>query len=177
MRRRFLLAALPLAILATLAWADEPSPRSAVEQARQWQRNRELVKVLVDSGLHLAGEDDVLERASQCAGVASQLAGEIRQAARQREGGRVAELGQHLQALLEQGVAANLTRAREAAPNGTSLERQLKKLQEQTASVVGPLEDELQRSVDAETREDVQRALKALRTGRTGVEKALSSKK
>jgi hypothetical protein len=176
MRRSFL-AVIPPAILATLVWADDASVRPAAEQARQWQRNRELVKVLVDSGLSLAGENDVLKRADQCAGLAAHLAGEIRLAARQREGPRIAELGQHLQTLLEQGVAANLTRAREAAMDGTSLEQQIKKLQEQTANVVGPLEDELQRSQDADTREDVQRALKSLRLGLTLVEKALSARK
>jgi hypothetical protein len=176
MTRRFL-AVMPLAILATLVWADDVSVRPAAEHARQWQRNRDLVKTLVDSGLSLAGEDDVLKRADQCAGLAAHLAGEIRQAARQREGPRISELGQHLQTLLEQGVAANLTRARDAATGGTSLEQQLKKLQEQTANVVGPLEDELLRSQDAETREDVQRALRSLHLGRTFVEKALSDRK
>jgi hypothetical protein len=177
MMRRFLPAAVPLAILATLAWADDPSARPAAEHARQWQRNRELVKVLVDSVLHLADENDDLKRADQCAGLAGHLAGEIRQAARQREGARIAELGQHLQTLLEQGVAGNLTRARDAATSGTSLEQQLKKLQERTANVVGPLEDELRRSLDSETREDVQRALGGLRAGRNVVEQALSGKK
>jgi len=173
MTRRFL-AVVPLAILASLVWADDAAVRPAAEHARQWQRNRELVKVLVDSGLNLAGEDDVLKRADQCAGLAAHLASEISQAAQQREGARIAELGGHLQTLLEQGVAANLTRARDAATNGTSLEQQLKELQKQTADVVGPLEDELQRLQDADSRDDVQRALKSLRLGRGFVEKALS---
>src|SRR4051812_43463174 len=86
-------------LLATLVWAGD-SP-SGTERARLFQRDRDLIETLVDQGLRLAGEDDPLKRADCCNGVVKHLADELRQAADNREGARMAELSLHLHAVLK----------------------------------------------------------------------------
>src|SRR5205809_8121485 len=106
---------LPIAaiFLTTLAWADDPSPApSDAERAQMFQRDRALIQVLVRGGLRLAAEEDPLGRADSCADLAEQLASEIRQAAESRQGDRAATLGDHLRALLNDGVDVNLSGAR-----------------------------------------------------------------
>ena len=51
------------------------------------------------------------------------LADEIRQAAAGHEKARAVELGQHLRSLLKNGVAENLSKAREGIPSGSAEEK------------------------------------------------------
>ncbi len=174
--KHFLLVPISIVLLSALVWADDAAAPSPAQLARQFQRNRGLVQALVHGGLRLAGENDPLKRADYCTGLAECLVDEMRQAADDRETARVAELGQHLHALLEHGVAANLSTARDAIPPGSMEEKGLQDLQERTARVLRPLEERLQRNGDPEGRDDLLRARKAVSEGRTVVEKALKDK-
>jgi len=147
----------------------------AAARARLFQRNRDLIQTLVQGGLRLAAADDALQRAECCSSVAEHLATAIQQAALNQEKARVAELGLHLRALLETGVAANLSTARSQIPIGSTLEKNLREVRDRTAHLVEPLEDHLLRVVDAEDQEGIRHTLNALQVGRTEVEKALES--
>lgn len=135
---------LPIAaiFLTTLAWADDPAPApSDAERAQLFQRDRALIQVLVRGGLRLAAEEDALGRAGSCADVAEQLAAEIRQAADSRQGDRAAELGDHLRALLDDGVSLNLNGARSIIPPGSADEKKLHAVHERAKKLNRFLED------------------------------------
>jgi hypothetical protein len=160
--------------LAPLAGAqDASSPSDAAVRARLFQRNHDLICTLVKGGLRLAAAEDALERAECCSGVAEQLATEIQQAFQNHEKSRVAELGSHLRALLETGIAANLSVARSQIPVGSTLEKTLREVRDRTSHLVEPLEEQLQSETDALDEQGIRHTLKALQVGRTEVEKAL----
>jgi hypothetical protein len=175
-----------LAVAAVSAEPPAPLPPSP-ERARRYRQNHGLVVLLVQGGLRLAGEDDPLRRADFCNDLAEGLAAEIQRAADNHEGGRAAELGHLLHALLKDGVAANLLTvhvALEGEGRDSSLEKKLQDVQRRTAGVVQPLEKQLQRAVkppaaakdepvpdvpDRENRHEMQRALRAVNDGRSEV--------
>jgi hypothetical protein len=169
--RRFLTLAL-LAVTATLAWADDPAARLAAERARQFERNRNLIDALVQSALHLAGEDDALKRADQCAGLAEQLGQEIRDAAHNHDTARISELSSHFQAMLEQGVAGNLLFAKKSVAAGSHLDQKMGDLRGRTADVIKNLEEEVRRATDADNRSELQGVLKAIHAGGDVVDRA-----
>src|SRR5262249_51517560 len=116
-------AAFALALLVFTAGVGAEGPLrqpSAADQTQRFQRNQALIVALVHGGLHLAAEEDPIQRANHCNVVVKLFAVEMRQAADTHEAGRFAELGQHLRALLEDGVAANLSRARGSIPEGSA---------------------------------------------------------
>jgi hypothetical protein len=123
--------------------------------------------------LRLAGAEDALQRAECCSGVAEHLATEIQRAVLSQEKERVTELGAHLHALLETGVAANLSVARKQIPIGSTLERNLKDVRDRTAHLVEPLEEQLLNATDVDGEQGIRHTLKALQVGRSEVEKAL----
>jgi hypothetical protein len=174
MKRTLLLMGVSITVLVPLAGAQQVAsgPDVAV-RARLFQRNRDLIQTLVEGGLRLAAADDALGRAECCSSVAEHLAAAIQQAALNQERARVAELGLHLRALLEAGVAANLSMARRQIPSGSTLERSLREVRDRTAHLVEPLEEQLLRATPAEDQQEIQHTLKALQVGRKQVEKAL----
>ncbi len=176
MKRCLLWLPLCVVVLVPAVVAEDP-PRqpSVAEQARQFQRNRELIQMLVQEGLRLASEEDPLKRAEVCNAVAECLANAIRQAAENREKARVAELGQHLHALLEQGVAANLNTARAQIPVGSTQEKALKEIRDRATELVLPLVQQLQQTADPEDNEELHHTLKVLHDGRAEVERALTT--
>ena len=85
-------------------------------RVKQLLRNRGIIQTLVDGGIRIAKEDDSLHRADSCSDLARGLAVEVRQAAGARDSDRAAEMGQHLQDLLQSGVARNIRSVRSSAP-------------------------------------------------------------
>lgn len=147
------------------------------ELARRLHRNRPLIKSLVDGGLLLAAESDPLKRAGVCNVMADNLADEIKNAAKQREGPRALELGKHYQALLQSGVALNLSTARLRYQPGSVGEKQMLHLGAQVVKIARPLQDQLERaSRDPDVHEDMQLALQSVFEGRTEVEKSLKGR-
>jgi hypothetical protein len=104
------------------------------------RRNRDLISLLVNSGIALASEEDGLKRADQCGGLAKQLVGEIRQAAVDLDDARVLELGDHLNALLKRGIAPNLTIERLGTNLGSARDMQIRRVGAQVKELANPLE-------------------------------------
>src|SRR5262249_47724961 len=147
-----------------------PAPQpTAAERVHQFQRNCGLIQTLVQGGLRLAAEEDPLKRAECCSGVAKRLADELHRAAESQDRTRVVELGEHLNALLASGVAANLSTARRQIPQGSTLEKNLLEIRDQTALLVVPLEEILHRDAGSENGDEIQRTLKVLHDGRIEV--------
>lgn len=164
---RFLLALVPLALLTAVGWADTASREQ--ERIFQMQRNRQLIEALVESGLQLAGENDPIKRANHLNGLADRVVTEIRTAARASENHRVEELGDHLRAILEEGVAASLEHVHEAAPPGSSLAQKLKDVQKRTAGTIQQLQDELETSRDPAVQYRLREVLRSARGGQAAV--------
>jgi hypothetical protein len=143
MKRYFALSLLMVS-LAALALADEP-PVASPGPARilQAQRNQKLVDKLVDGGLDLARAADRVERAKCCNELARSLAEEIKQAADDHDGDRAVELGRHLQALLKNGVAANLLKERTIVPQGSARESVLRQVSDDSTGITAPLLSDL----------------------------------
>jgi hypothetical protein len=170
MRRLGLLAALVL-VGAAFVWADEDAEISAEERARSLRHDLELIRQLVKSGLVLSEQKDPLERAKSCNQLAGRLSEEIKQAAVQKDGLRAADMGQHLQALLERGVASNLNLVRRKLTAGSPLLVELEEVAHQTVLVVKSAQQELERLPQGE--QAMERALRAVAKGRDEVEKAV----
>jgi len=167
------------AFVTALALAQETAPAPNAERMELFRRDRGLIEKLVAGGLQLAGEEDPLRRADFCTGVAEQLAAEIEQAAEGSENARAAEFGQHLRAMLQDGVAHNLTTARGRIPAGSAEEKRLFEVNERAAKVLGGLERRLQLhsvSLPAPPPDEMRHILKVVSDGRIEVEKAAKGK-
>lgn len=173
--KRYLLLMLPVFLVCAIAWADGPIPSPETERALRLQRNLELVQALVDGSLQLAGEDDPLKRANYCSGMAEQLSKEIERATEGRDAPRVTELGKHLKAMLETGVATNLNLARSGIPQGSVGEKKLFEVGIKASQTVDRLEEHLQKMVklEPETQAEMQQALDGMVEGREQIEKAV----
>jgi hypothetical protein len=167
--RRAILIVPVAAALAAFVWAEGPGPEApAGDAVRRFRRDQELIATLVEGGIELANEEDPLRRAAECNKLADRVAGEIRRAGAIRDSARVAELGPHLQALLENGVAGNLAVARTQIARGSAGERKLLEF----SKVVQRMEEDLGR-VPGPAARSMGPALSAVRQGRARVEKAI----
>jgi hypothetical protein len=163
-------ACISAAALLAVAQAQVPAaPSAQAEQAQHFRRNRGLIEKLVTGGVRLAREKDPVQRAACCNGLAQSMADEMRQAATEREGARVAELGYHLQELLRGGIADNLHDARQHIPLGSAEERNLEEVKAQTLDFLKSLENDLQRTSEIE---GVGKARRDLQPWKERVEKA-----
>jgi hypothetical protein len=154
------------------AVAEDPvSPPPVSERVLGVQRNFSLIQSLVQGGLRLAAEPEPQKRADQCLSVAGQLADEIRQAAEKRDFTRIMELGEHLHALLEQGVAANLRLARRRTPADSTAEKQLQEACDQATRLVRQLEEFLQSTLQTDGAA-MEPMLRGLKGGLKAVDKA-----
>jgi hypothetical protein len=169
---------LPLAVtaLAALALADEPASTPVTEgRIRQLERNQKLLHKLVQGGVSLAKADDRLQRAQYCNDMVNSLADEIKQAAKDHDGDRALELGQHLHDLLERGVAGNLSKESRQVPGGSARMKDLKKLQNQVTKTIRELETDLQNAAAADP-ENMQPALEAVQHGQVALSDVIQIK-
>jgi hypothetical protein len=142
--KRYWALSLLIVSLAALASADErPAAPPGPARILQAQRNQKLVDKLVTGGLDLARAEDRLARAKCCNELAKSLAEEIKQAADDHDGDRAVELGRHLQDLLKNGVAANLTKERTNVPQGSARESELRQVSDDSTGITAPLMTEL----------------------------------
>jgi hypothetical protein len=100
--------------LALAAWAGAQGPSPALPadvQLRMLRENRLLLNDLVERGVALSGADDPVSRAEECEKMVRSLGAALRRAADAQNPDRVAELGDHLEAVLRDGLIPNLDEA------------------------------------------------------------------
>jgi hypothetical protein len=144
-----LLLSFNVMLLTAFLWAQgTPAQPTAQMQAQLFHRNQKLVKVLVESGLGLADQNDPLHRANHCNVVMESITDEIALAADERQDDRVRELGDHLCKWLEDGFATNLTEACKEMREGSQSAMIFQSVLRRSRVLGGKLEDRRQRGVD-----------------------------
>jgi len=149
----------------------ETSQRVDTDRANRFHRDVSLIETMVEGGLCLAKEETPLLRAECCTALAQQLATAVRHAAKNHDHARVEELGQHLRTVLDQGVAVNLSETRKHVPANSSVEKKIEEVRRSAASLVEPLEEELEQASAPQEHEEFQNTLQALRQGRAELER------
>jgi hypothetical protein len=137
--RRALLAPAAGALFAVAATPPAPA---ADDEARRFHRNRGLIERLVQDGLDLAREDNLVKRADRCNDIVQGLAREMT-GAEAGESERVAELGRYLRDVLKRGVGDNLKTARTDIHAGSEEEKELQRVHDKTKDVVHDLKTRL----------------------------------
>lgn len=122
------LTAILLLVAVASAWASAQPP-IAGENAQLLRRNTAILSKLVDRALQSADANSPLTRAEACRRTAVELADELRQAVKNDDPDRVAELGEYLAVTVSDGLTPTLTAARTQIPIGSQAE--LDKLHEE----------------------------------------------
>lgn len=115
-------------LVALAAWSgaqSNPSAPLAGEQLKLFQSNRELLEHLVEHGVDLANADTPVAKVKACRASAKDLGRALRDAADRDDPDRVAELGDHLAAVLSHGLLPTIDEARRIVPAGTAAEAEL----------------------------------------------------
>ncbi|HEV3145121.1 MAG TPA: hypothetical protein VGZ47_14625 [Gemmataceae bacterium] len=171
--RRFITTILVSAALAAIVGAQGQTAKpSLAEQVKMIQRNRELYKIAVYNGLTQAEKFDPLERAHVSTELAKEFGAEMRKAAEHHDSARVVELGQHLNRVVDQGVAANLSLARKNIKVGSKSEEALRDRRDKALEDLKSLEESIRQNLGPDNSKEVESILKGIREGRTKVEKA-----
>jgi hypothetical protein len=141
-------AALTLTVFLVLAaWsgAQGPSPALPVDvQLRLHRENRVLLNDLVRQGIALSEKDDAVGRAEECEKTVRALGAALRRAAEAQNADRAAELGDHLEAVLRDGLIPNVEEAiRTVDPMSPELFARLKEVRGRAAGGLDELRDAL----------------------------------
>lgn len=117
-------------VLAVSAWAGAqgPSPLSADEHHKLLRANRLLLDDLVESGVKLADADTARQRAEAARDAARRLSRELTTAVAAENADRVAEMGDHLDALLRDGLTPAIRTAHDQIPPDSAEAKRLKEL-------------------------------------------------
>lgn len=127
--RRFATTVAVLALLATWAGAQSSNPAPlAGDQLKLFQSNRELLENLIEHGIELANADSPVARVKACHESAKDLGRALRDAAGLDDADRVAELGDHLTAVIRHGLVPTIDDARKTIPVGTPADQELVEL-------------------------------------------------
>jgi hypothetical protein len=109
-----------LVFLVLAAWAGAQSPGAPVLTAAKrlelHRANRTLLRDLIDSGVKLADAERMPDRAEACQKTAHALGIALRKAAEARDTDRVAELGEHLTAVVRDGLVPILDEGTRTIP-------------------------------------------------------------
>jgi hypothetical protein len=120
---RVLLLLVSFAALAAWAGAQgPPPPLSPADRAKLFKSDRALLDQLIDHGIEMANpnRDNDLDRAQECRKTAKTLANYLERAAKdEQDPDRVAEMTALLTELVRDGLAPNLTVARQTNPKGS----------------------------------------------------------
>jgi len=143
------------------------------ERAQSLPRDQEMIQVLVEGGLDLAGEEDPLKRAAVCNRIANGLAEEVKKAVGSKDSARAAKLGKQMQDLLVHGVAVNLTVARETMKPNSPREKAIFKLGANVAGVAKSIEDEVNNGGEPEK---MKLMLQTVIEGKNSVDQAIHGK-
>jgi hypothetical protein len=174
--RRFVTTILISAALATLVGAQNSTKPSLAEQVKMIQRNRELYRIAVHNGLNQTTQIDPLERARVSADLAKEFGEEMRKAAASHDAARVVELGQHLNRVVDQGVASNLLQARKNIKAGSASEKALLDRRDQAIEDLKSLEESIRQNLGPDDSKELESILKGIRDGQKKVEKAAEAK-
>lgn len=124
--RRFLFAAFALTALAVAAGAQfAPGGPLAAEQLKMFRSNRELLENLVEHGVELANADTPVAKVKACRESAKDLGRALKDAVDRDDADRVAELGDHLAAVIRHGLLPTIDEARTTIPVGTDAAKDL----------------------------------------------------
>ncbi len=160
------------AALAGFALADGPADADPAEVARQCQRDRGLLKALVERGVGLSAEADPLRRADLCNELAEELARELGHSTADRDMLRASALGGHLRTLLKRGVASNVE---QGLLGGTARKGELQLIWQKTDQITRSAEEGL-RDVPSDLRDKLDGIRKDIREGRAAVEQVVEGK-
>lgn len=172
------LALIPLAVVAgaAFAWADHAvAPPSDGQRVQLLHRNLPLIEELVRGGLDLAGEPEAIRRAARCNLLAEHLAVAVKDAVDKKESARAHEMGDHLLTIVKFGIADNLRVLSAATTSGSTLDQDIRRVSEDAAKVVKPVEERLEQARRGDP-EEIAPALKAVRDGRLQLENAVKTR-
>jgi hypothetical protein len=131
------------AALTAVVGAQGPKSGLTASQQRQlFQRNRSMIQSLVDSTVDMSNQSgDYLQRAKTYRKVIVEFQRELGSAAESSDATRIAELGNHLDTLMRQGMAPSLKAAQQQiGPRGTG-QKDLYELRDRTVELVDWLQD------------------------------------
>jgi hypothetical protein len=115
---------------------------TALQQHELFKQNRAMIQSLVESSVEITNvSGDYLQRSKSYRKVVMKFQEELNNAAEGSDPGRVAELGEHLDSVLRQGLVPSMQKAaRQAGPNGTSKE-ELQEMSNRTLELVNWLQE------------------------------------
>jgi hypothetical protein len=146
------LTAAVLAALAAWAGAQGPAPTSAADRLRLHRTNRTLLTDLVGHGVRLAGADQPVARAEACQQTARAVGLAVRRAAEANDADRVAELGDHLDTLIREGLVPVLKDATDTVPAASPDAARLRAVRTGTVADLDATEAALPPGDDAQVR-------------------------
>lgn len=124
-----------LSAIVLVAWADAQQAGAmltASERLKQLQANRTLVEKLVASGLTLSTANNSVSRASACRAAMGDLTLALDGAIAEKDPNRIAELGDHLNALVSNGLIPALEESRDV-PAGSADAAKVKEIHKQAS--------------------------------------------
>ncbi|HJZ55540.1 MAG TPA: hypothetical protein VKE74_11300 [Gemmataceae bacterium] len=132
--------------LALAAWAGAQGPSPALPadvRLRMLKENRLLLNDLVHQGIALSKADNPVSRAEECEKVVRTLGAAVRRAAEAENPDRVAELGEHLDVVVRDGLVPNLDEAAGMVAPESPEAKRLKEVRERAASGLDELQSAL----------------------------------
>lgn len=133
--RRFAATTVLLAALA--AWASgQPSTAgpTAGEQLRLFMKNRDLLENLVEHSVALANADTPVAKVRACHETAKDFGRALKDAADRDDADRIAELSEHLTAVITHGLVPTIDAARGVIPVGTPAAKELLEVSQQATT-------------------------------------------
>ena len=151
--------------LALAAWAGAQGPTpplSAADQIKLLRANRLLLNELIDGGVKLGGADNALDRAAACQKTTHALAVAVDRAADTQDADRVAELGDHFEAVVRDGLVPTLDEAIRTTPPESPRAAELKQLRLDAATDLKSVQDSAGKLGDSGKVKDVRGKLDKL---------------
>lgn len=134
------------------AWAGAQGPTTASDKLRLHRANRTLLTDLVGGGVRLGAADHPVARAEACQQTARAVGIAVRRAAEANDADRVAELGDHLDALVRDGLVPVLDDATRVIPAESPDGARLRAVRAGAAADLGETEAALPAGDDAAVR-------------------------
>jgi hypothetical protein len=143
---RWLSAVCLSALLVAIVGAQGQTPGiSPADQARLYQRNKQLVRAAIESSLDLSDKnadfDGYFARTDICTRLAKRWAAEVESAAKSNDRGRTVEMAGLLDRVIDRGVVANIKMARQGIEVGSQSEKDLIRRRDDAIKVLTPLEE------------------------------------